>query len=37
MKDKANLHSKNSDLDLNVIKQRDPVKEFRIMVLAENF
>lgn len=33
-KDKANLQGKNCKSDTDVVKQRDPVKEIRIMTKA---
>ena len=37
VKDKANLQGKNCELDLDVFKQRDLAKEFRIMTQANGF
>lgn len=34
VKDKVNLQGKNGELNLDVVKQRDLVKEFRIMTQA---
>lgn len=37
VKDKADLQRKNRELDLDVVKQRDVVKEFIIMTQASGY